>query len=152
MKTAMTLRADHAASIFFIAFGVLIFALSGDLPFGTISAPGAGMMPKLMAGLMIAFAIAVFVMGHASQRLAEIDWSDRWHALLVVLITAAGIYAYQRLGFLVTMTLLVFTLLVVVERRNALIAAAYAIGLTLFAYWLFGKALKAPLERGILWF
>ncbi|MBX9772972.1 MAG: tripartite tricarboxylate transporter TctB family protein [Xanthobacteraceae bacterium] len=148
----MTLRTDHAAGLFFIALGVLVFALSGDLPFGTISSPGAGMMPKLMAGLMIAFAVAIFAVGHTSQRLAEIDWSDRWHALLVVLITAAGIYAYQRLGFLVTMSLLVFTLLVIVERRNALIAAAYAIGLTLFAYWLFGKALKAPLERGILWF
>ena len=148
----MTLRADHVAGIFFILLGILVFALSGDLPFGTISAPGAGMMPKLMAGLMIAFAVAIFAAGHGSQRLSEIDWSDRWHALLVVLITAAGVYAYQRLGFLLTMTLLVFTLLVVVERRNALIAAAYSIGLTVFAYWLFGKALKAPLERGILWF
>lgn len=148
----MTLRADHAAGIFFILLGVLIFAMSGDLPFGTISSPGAGMMPKLMAGLMIAFAAIIFISGGSSQRLAEIDWSDRWHALLVVLITAGGIYAYQRLGFLVTMSLLVFTLLVVVERRNALIAAAYSIGLTLFAYWLFGKALKAPLERGMLWF
>jgi hypothetical protein len=148
----MTLRADHAAGLFFILLGVLVFALSGDLPFGTISSPGAGMMPKLMAGLMTAFAAAILVTGHTSQPLAEIDWSDRWHALLVVLITSAAIYAYQPLGFLVTMSLLVFTLLVVVERRNALIAAAYGIGLTLFAYWLFGKALKAPLERGILWF
>jgi len=148
----IALRSDHVAGLFFIALGILVFALSGDLPFGTISSPGAGMMPKLMAGLMIAFAIAIIASGGASQRLAEIDWSDRWHALLVVLITAAGIYAYQRLGFLVTMSLLVFTLLVVVERRNVLIAAAYSIGLTLFAYWLFGKALKAPLERGLLWF
>jgi hypothetical protein len=148
----IALRSDRVAGLFFIALGILVFALSGDLPFGTISSPGAGMMPKLMAGLMIAFAIAIIASGGASQRLAEIDWSDRWHALLVVLITAAGIYAYQRLGFLVTMSLLVFTLLVVVERRNVLIAAAYSIGLTLFAYWLFGKALKAPLERGLLWF
>jgi len=148
----MTLRSDHVAAIFFILLGVLVFALSGDLPFGTISSPGAGMMPKLMAGLMMAFAAAIFAAGGTSQRLAAIDWSDRWHALLVVLITAAGIYAYLRLGFLVTMSLLVFALLVVVERRNVLIAAAYAIGLTLFAYWLFGKALKAPLEHGIFWF
>ena len=149
----MTLRADHVAGLFFIALGVLVFALSGDLPFGTISAPGAGMMPKLMAGLMMAFAVGDHRhRRHAASALAEIDWSDRWHALLVVLITAAGIYAYQRLGFLVTMSLLVFALLVVVERRNVLIAAAYSIGLTLFAYWLFGKALKAPLERGVLWF
>jgi hypothetical protein len=148
----MTLRSDHVAGVFFILLGVLVFALSGDLPFGTLSSPGAGMMPKLMAGLMIAFAAAVFAAGGTSQRLAAIDWGDRWHALLVVLIIAAGIYAYQRLGFLVTMTLLVFTLLVVVERRNVLIAAAYSIALTLFAYWLFGKALKAPLERGVFWF
>jgi len=29
-----------------IAFGVVVFAISGDLPFGRPSAPGAGMMPK----------------------------------------------------------------------------------------------------------
>jgi len=148
----VSLRSDHVAGLFFILFGVLIFALSADLPFGTISSPGAGMLPKLTAGLMMAFAAAIFAIGGASQRVAEIDWSDRWHAIQVVLITAVAIFAYQRLGFLITMSLLVFALLVVVERRNMLIAAAYSIGLTLFAYWLFGKALKAPLERGWLWF
>jgi lysylphosphatidylglycerol synthetase-like protein (DUF2156 family) len=148
----MTLRADQAAGLFFMVLGTLVFAVSGDLPFGTLSSPGAGMMPKLMAILMIAFAAAMFAAGGQSQRLADIDWSDRWHAILVVLVAAAAIFAYRRLGFLVTMSLLVFTLIVVVERRNALIAAAYAIALTLFAYWLFGKALKAPLERGVLWF
>ena len=59
----MTLRADHVAGVFFILFGMLVFALSGDLPFGTISSPGAGMMPKLMAGLMMAFAAAVIAVG-----------------------------------------------------------------------------------------
>jgi hypothetical protein len=87
-----------------------------------------------------------------SPPFATIDWSDRGHALLVVIITTAAIALYQRLGFLVTMSLLVFALLAIVERRNLLLAAAYAIGLTLFAYWLFGKALKAPLEQGILGF
>ena len=148
----MTLRSDHVAGAFFILFGVVIFALSGDLPFGTLSAPGAGMMPKLTAGLIMALAIAVIAAGGTSPPVGAIDWSDRWHAIQVVLITAAAIYGYQRLGFLVTMSLLVFALLVVVERRNVLIAAAYSIALTLFAYWLFGKALKAPLERGLLWF
>jgi len=148
----MTLRSDQVAGVFFILLGIVVFALSGDLPFGTISSPGAGMLPKLTAGLMMAFAAAIFVAGGNSQPLHEVDWSDRWHAIQVVLITAAGIYAYQPLGFLLTMSLLVFALLVIVERRNVLIAAAYSIGLTLFAYWMFGKALKAPLERGLLWF
>jgi hypothetical protein len=148
----MTLRSDHVAGIAFLVLGIVVFALSGDLPFGTISSPGAGMMPKLSAGLMMAFAAAIVLFGGASQPLADIGWSDYSHAILVVAITAAAIFAYQRIGFLLTMSLLVFTLLVVVERRNPLIAGAYSIGLTLFAYWMFSKALKAPLERGLLWF
>src|SRR5262245_57083467 len=108
--------------------------LSGDLPFGRLSAPGAGMLPKLLIGLMIAFGIALMAGAKVSQPFAAIDWSDRIHALLVVIITALGIALYQRLGFLVTMSLLVFALLAIVERRNLLLAAAYSIGLTLFAY------------------
>ena len=44
----MTLRTDHVAGAIFVAFGLLVFAVSGDLPFGTLSFPGAGMMPKLV--------------------------------------------------------------------------------------------------------
>jgi hypothetical protein len=130
----------------------VVFAISGDLPFGRLSAPGAGMMPKLAAALMMLFAVLIVVAGAQSAALATIDWSDRNHAALVLLITALAVGAYRPLGFLITMALLVFALLVLVERRNALIAAGYSIGLTLFAYWLFGKALKSPLERGLLWF
>lgn len=130
----------------------MVFAISGDLPFGRLSAPGAGMMPKLAAGLMMLFAALIIIGGTQSVELSGIDWSDRGHAALVVLISAVAVAAYQPLGFLITMAVLVFALLVLVERRNALIAAGYSIGLTLFAYWLFGKALKSPLERGLLWF
>ena len=148
----MTLRSDHVAGAAFVVFGIVVFALSGDLPFGRLSAPGAGMMPKLMILLLVAFGIALMAGATVSPPFAAIDWSDGGHALFVVIITAAAVALYQRLGFLVTMSLLVFALLAIVERRNLLLAAAYSVCLTLFAYWLFGKALKAPLERGILGF
>lgn len=148
----MTLRTDHVAGAAFFAFGLLVFALSGDLPFGTLSAPGAGMMPKLMAGLMMVFAVVIIIAGAGSAPLATIDWSDRTHAILLVLITGVAVAVYQTLGFLITMAVLVFALLVLVERRRLLPAAIYGIALTLFAYWLFGKALKSPLEQGLLWF
>jgi hypothetical protein len=148
----MILRADHVAGAAFILLGILVFVIGTDLPFGTVTQPGAGMMPKLVAGLLILFAVFTIAGGGSSLPLAKIDWSDRGHAALVVLITAIAIFLYIRLGFLLTMSLLVFALLTVVERRRLLPAAVYAIGLTLFAYWLFDKALKAPLERGILGF
>jgi hypothetical protein len=130
----------------------VVFAISGDLPFGSLSAPGAGMMPKVVTAFMTLFGAMVMLGAARSEPLASVDWSDRNHAALVVVITAVAVAAYRPLGFLITMSLLVFLLLVVVERRNALAAAAYSVGLTLFAYWLFGKALRSPLEQGVLWF
>jgi hypothetical protein len=148
----VTLRSDHIAGGFFVAFALVVFAMSGDLPFGTLSSPGAGMMPKLLLVLMIVFGLVLVFSAGQSQPLATIAWSDGIHALLVVLIAGLAISVYQWLGFIVTMTLLVFTLLIAVERKNVLYAAAYSIGLTGVAWWVFGTALKSPLETGILGF
>ena len=147
-----SLRSDHIAGATFVVFAVVVFALSGDLPFGTLSSPGAGMMPKLLLVLMIVFGVALVIGGAASQPFADIEWSDGAHALMVVAIAGIAITFYQTLGFILTMTLLVFTLLIVVERKPVLNAAAYSIGLTMIAWWVFGKALKSPLETGILGF
>jgi hypothetical protein len=148
----LNLKTDHVAGAAFVALGVVVFAISGDLPFGSLSAPGAGMLPMVVTGFMMLFGVLVMLFAGGSPALASLHWDDRNHAALVVLITAAAVAAYRPLGFLLTMSLLVFSLLVIVERRNALIAAVYSIALTLFAYWLFGKALRSPLERGLLWF
>lgn len=148
----MSVKTDHVAGAAFVALGAVVYAISGELPFGSLSAPGAGMMPMAVTGFMIAFAVIIMASASASPPLSGIDWSDRNHAALLVVITGLAVEAYRPLGFLITMALLVFCLLVIVERRNALIAAAYSVGLTVFAYWLFGKALRSPLERGLLWF
>jgi hypothetical protein len=148
----MTVRADHVAAAAFLALGLFVFIVGADLPFGSLSQPSAGMLPKLVAGLIIAFALVLAVSDRTSPPVASIRWSDFGHAVQLVLIAAVGVALYTRLGFLITMSLLVFALLVLVERRGALRAGIYSVGLTLFAYWLFDKMLKAPLERGLLGF
>jgi hypothetical protein len=70
-----------------------VFAISGDLPFGRLSAPGAGMMPKLMTGLMMLFALLVLLGAKRGRELAAIDWSDRGHAGLVLAIAALAVAA-----------------------------------------------------------
>ncbi|RKE67403.1 tripartite tricarboxylate transporter TctB family protein [Pseudorhodoplanes sinuspersici] len=148
----MNIRADQVAGGAFILLGILVFIIGWDLPFGRLSAPGAGMLPKLMAGLMIALAAGIAINGQRGEKLSEIPWSDWPHAALIILISGIATVLYTTLGFIITMTLLVFSLLVIVERRRLWAAATYAVLLTLFAYVLFGTALKAPLERGLLWF
>ncbi len=49
MGPSMTLRADHVAGAFFVGFGLLVIALSGDLPTGNLSMPGSGFLPKIIA-------------------------------------------------------------------------------------------------------
>jgi hypothetical protein len=147
----MNLRADHIAGGFFIGFGLLVFILGWDLPFGRITAPGAGMLPKFLAGMMMVFGAIITASSTLTEKLRDIPWGDLRHAALVISIAAAATLLYPRLGFLLTMPLLIFALLAVVERRNLVAAAVFAIALTLFAYWLFAIALNSPLERGLLW-
>ena len=51
--------------------GLLVFAMSGDLPFGTLASPGAGMMPKLVLGLLIAFGAILVARAGESPPLAD---------------------------------------------------------------------------------
>ncbi|MCC6776954.1 MAG: hypothetical protein IT537_10005, partial [Hyphomicrobiales bacterium] len=62
----MILRADHVAGGAFLVLGAVVLAFSGALPVGTLSMPGAGMMPKLLAGLMLVLAAVIIAGGGGS--------------------------------------------------------------------------------------
>lgn len=143
----MTLRADHVAGTAFVVFGVTVFALSGDLPTGQLSMPGSGFLPKIVAALTIVFGLALVVRASESPPYSEIPWGDGMHAAMVTAIAAAAIALYSYLGFFVTMTLMMFALLVVIERRNPLRAGAYSIAIVLFTYVSFVYGLKTPLPE-----
>lgn len=148
----MMLRADHVAGGAVIAFGLLIFVLSDDLPFGTLAFPGSGFLPKLIAALLLALGAILFLRARESRPLSEMDWGGLAHAGLVVLVTAAAIPLYTRLGFGLTIGLLLFGLLIIVERKRALHAAPYAAVVAVLAYLLFQRVLKAPVPQGPLGF
>ena len=148
----MIIRTDHVAGSVFVALGIVVLALSGDLPVGTLSFPGAGMMPKLVAGLMIVFGLLLVGRAGESAPLASLAWGDLPHAARVIAITAVAIALYQPLGFIVTMALLLFTLTFGAERRPMLAAAAFSAGVVALTYLLFAVVLKTPLEPGVLGF
>jgi hypothetical protein len=148
----LIIRTDHVAGSVFVALGIVVLALSGDLPVGTLSFPGAGMMPKLVAGLMIVFGLLLVGRAGESAPLASLAWGDLPHAARVVAITAVAIALYQPLGFVITMALLLFTLTFGAERRPVLAAAAFSAGVVALTYLLFAVVLKTPLEPGVLGF
>lgn len=148
----MTLRADHVAGAAFIAFGALIIALSGDLPTGQLSMPGAGFLPKIVAVLTILCGLVLILRAGDSPPFADIGWSDGKHAALVTLVTAASIGLYTVLGFILTMAAMMLILLVVAERRPPPRAVAYSVAVVLATYAGFVYLLKTPMPTGPLGF
>jgi hypothetical protein len=147
----MRLRTDHVAGAVAIAAGLIVWAISGDLPTGRLSMPGAGMMPKLLCALMILFGLMLIIRAGDSVLFSTLDWSDAGHAARVIGITALAVALYTTLGFIVTMTLLLFTL-IALEGRNLVAAAVYSLGLSAGTYLLFTAVLRSPLEQGLLRF
>jgi hypothetical protein len=135
----------------FVLIGALVMAVSGDLPFGTLASPGAGMLPKLTLGLMMAFGAVLLVRGRESPPFAELKFADLPHALRVVAVVAAGIALYTAIGFAATMPLMLFALTFVIERRPILYAVLFSAGVTGLVYLLFDRLLKSPLPGGSLW-
>ena len=72
-------------------------------------------------------------------------------AFPTTMVTAAAVALYTTLGFIVTMSLMLFAL-IALEGRNLFAAAAYSVGVSLVTYGLFALVLKTPLEQGILGF
>jgi hypothetical protein len=143
---------DHAAGGTFMLAGALVLAVSGDLPFGTLASPGAGMLPTLLVALMMAFGLVLFARARASPRLAEVSWTDLPHAARVAAIAAAVALVYVPLGFVLTAPLLLLTLIVLVERRPLLPALAFSMAAPLLVYALFTLLLRSPLPRGLVGF
>lgn len=144
----MNLRRDHVSGGAFVLASALILALSTDLPFGTLASPGAGMLPKLLVGLLMALAVVLFARARESPPLADIAWDDFPHALRVAAIAAAGVALYTRLGFVITLSALLFVLTFLVERKPFLHALGFSLGVSALAYLLFGFLLKTPLPSG----
>jgi hypothetical protein len=145
------LRSDHVAGGAVILAAAVVLALSGDLPTGRLSMPGAGMLPKLLCGFATVFGLVLLLRGRGSVPLSQIDWSDLRHAAPVIVITVLAVSFYTTLGFLVTMTGLLFALLQF-ERCRLLPSVAYSIGISTATYALFVHVLKSPLERGLIAF
>jgi hypothetical protein len=141
----MVVRRDHVAGGAFILAGALVLAVSGDLPFGTLASPGAGMLPTLVIVLLMAFGGLLLAGARSRPPLASISWSDLPHAVRVAFVAAIAVALYTILGFLVTVPLLLFTLTFVVERRPVLSAATFSIGVPALAYVLFVWFLKVQL-------
>ena len=142
------LRADRVAGAALALLGVVTIVESRALPLGSLQNPGPAFVPVVLATLLIVFGAAIATLGRSSPLLTEIGWAEARHAVAIFVACAFVAVALERLGYRITMSLMVFGLLWLVERKRVLFAVVFAVGLSALTHYLFYTVLRVPLPRG----
>ena len=97
---------DFFAGLLYIVIGALGMFIARDYPFGSALRMGPGYFPSVLGGMMIAFGIAVLLMGVKNNEKMKGTWSLR---ALIVLPLATGLFGWvmEHAGFLPALALLI---------------------------------------------
>jgi len=118
------------------------------LPLGTMWTPGPAFVPVMLACLLLAFGSAVTVMGAGAPPIGTVQWTEWRHTAGILMMCAFAAVGLERLGYRVTLTLVLFALLRVLERKSTVFAAAFALALANGTFYVFDRLLRVPLPRG----
>lgn len=149
---SLVLTRDRVAGVVLLVFSLGVMWETRVLPLGSFHSPGPGYMPMLLAIALATMAILVALGGGDSPGLASLDWSEKKHAFAILAGCGFAALAIERLGFRLTVVILLVFILSVVERKRAAVVAAMALGLSFGTFFLFSSVLKVPLPRGLLGF
>jgi len=128
-----------------ISLAVYVGWMNRAHPLGTLSEPGPGYVPLLLAIFMGVMGLLVALAGGRSLPLAAMDWRDSKRALAILVACGVAAFALERLGFRITMAALLVFFLGVMERRHPARVAAVALGFAFIAYYVFATLLRVPL-------
>jgi len=140
---------DRVAGVALILIGLVTMWESRVFPLGSLHRPGPAYMPVVLAALLIIFGAAVFAMDARVRRLAEVGWPEWRHALAIFGACAFAAWGLERLGYRLTMAVVVAFLLLVVERKGWALGLALTVVMAWGSFFVFDTLLRVPLPRGL---
>ena len=142
-------RLDQIAGALITAFGLSVACASGEYPFGTLAEPGPGYLPCVLALVLAAFGAVLALRGSVVRADRQVRFDDLPHALLLLGVLSAAAFAIERAGYRVTVMLMLFFLLAIIERRNVIVSALLAAAMALGSFYLINNVLRVPLPLGV---
>ena len=139
---------DRVSGSALVLFAFLIVRESLHLPLGTIRQPGPAFIPILLALLLVLFGIGIVFMGSRAPLLSSLRWEGWRHALAILAASIFAVFALERLGYRLTMLVVLIMLLKLVEQRGWTMSLALAFGLSFGSFFLFYTILRVPLPQG----
>jgi hypothetical protein len=143
----MFTRNRVAGAVIFL-FALYVMWEDRVLPLGTYHRPGPGYMPLLLAVILAVAGLLIVLTSGTSPAFASLAWTEWRHALAILAGCGFTALALERLGYRLTVILLVGLLLSVVERRRPVTVIAMALGLSLGTFYVFCTLLQVPLPLG----
>jgi hypothetical protein len=143
---------DHVAGAALFLFALFVGWQTFTLPIGTITHPGPGYMPLVLAAILGALGLLVAWRGGESVTFRSLRWPELGHAIKILLCCAFAAAALEGLGFRLTILVVAVFLMGVVERRPVLPVAIISVLLSFGTFYLFNDLLRTPLPMGVLGF
>jgi hypothetical protein len=86
--------------------------------------------------------------GAGAASVASLGWREWRHAAAILGACAFMALALERLGYRLTIVVVLFGLLGALERKRWFVAAGFAIGFAWGTYFLFNTLLRVPMPQG----
>jgi hypothetical protein len=141
------IRSDQFSGLMLIALAVYVGWENRAYPLGTLQEPGPGYLPLLLAVLLGTIGLLVALRGGRSVPLTSIKWPEATRAIVILAACAAATFALERIGYRLTVLVLLVFFLGVLERRRPLPVALVALGFSLASFYIIGDVLRVPLPR-----
>jgi hypothetical protein len=141
------LRTDQFSGLMLLALALYVGWENRAYPVGTLQEPGPGYLPLLLAVFLGAIGISIALWGIRSEPLASLKWTETTRAVVILAACAAATFALERIGYRLTMIVLLVFFLGVLERRRPLPVALVSLGFSLASFWVIGDLLHVPLPR-----
>lgn len=138
---------DRVAGLILIGIAALVAVETRVLPLGSLANPGPGYAPLLFAGVLALLGLIVSLR-RGGMLLRDISWGGARHAGLILACVAFAALAIERLGFRLTVLVILVFLLGAVERRPPLAVTLVSFVLSFGSYYLFWNVLRVPLPTG----
>src|SRR3990170_5461373 len=144
---------ERIAGLFFIFVGLFAISKSINLSFGTWGRPGVGIFPFILSIMSCIVGVLIFVSGKGMPKIDR-GWflGEKNDPCKIVLLTAALVCVFERLGFLVVSMFYLFGLFSWVCRFRLWAATGLSVVLTAASWYFFNKVLAIHLPVGPLGF
>jgi hypothetical protein len=150
MKFDWRYNRDFFAGLLYIVTGTVAIIIARDYPFGSALRMGPGYFPTVLGGIMIAFGVAVMMMGVKNNEKIKPHWSFRALIVLPISTVVFGVMM-EEAGFIPALLVLVPFAASAGREFKIVEVALLMIGLTILstALFIYGLGLPYPLIKGL---